>query len=421
MYGELDYIITAILALFVSFISTPLVKKIAIKLGAIDIPEKGRKLHKSPVALLGGFAIIAGFFTAILYNIASGTMSINRSLIGLFAGILIIIVCGFLDDRFSLTPLQKFIFQVVAAVVYVLISKAQISFLTNPFDPEKMIVLSPFISWPLTIIWIVGITNAINFIDGLDGLAAGVSSISAISLFFVSLSSAVFLDNTHIPYLTAAIAGAAIGFLPFNFNPARIFMGEIGAAFLGFVLAAISLDGLLKSYAAMSLAIPVIIIGLPIFDVVFAVIRRLAKGTSPTNSDRGHLHHKLLDMGLTPKQSVLILYVASAILGLVSFVFANKNIMSAVILLILLPVFVFACIKYFTSENPNIQKPFNSDATVATDDILDEITPESVELIGGHPEGVELIGGRPESVESISSRPESAELVGGRPEGVEMN
>ena len=366
----MDYFITAIIALFVSFISTPIVKRIAIKLGAVDIPKMDRKLHKGPVALLGGLAIIVGFLVAILYNIAFGEIQLNRPLTGLLAGIFIIIVCGFLDDRYSLTPIQKFIFQVAAAVVYVLVSNSQISFLTNPLDPQKMIELSPFLSWPLTIIWIVGITNAINFIDGLDGLAAGVSSISAISLFFVSMSSAAFIENSLTPVLTAAIAGAAIGFLPFNFNPARIFMGETGAAFLGFVLATISVDGLLKSYAAMSLAIPVIIIGLPIVDVVFAIIRRLSRGTSPTNSDREHLHHKLLDMGLTPKQSVLILYIASAVMGFVSFVFANKNIMSAVILLILLPVFVFACIKYFVSA-PQKKDTVAPEATAELNNVPD--------------------------------------------------
>jgi UDP-GlcNAc:undecaprenyl-phosphate GlcNAc-1-phosphate transferase len=269
----------------------------------------------------------------------------------MFFGILIIIVCGFLDDKYSLKPRHKFLFQLAAAIVFVLISDAQIDYLTNPFSPDGgLINFSPILSWPLTIIWIVGITNAINFIDGLDGLAAGVSSISAISLFFISISGAVFMESSLTPYLTAAIAGAAIGFLPFNFNPAKIFMGETGAAFLGFVLATISVDGLLKSYAAMSLAIPFLIIGLPIFDVVFAVVRRLANGVSPARSDRSHLHHKLIDLGLTQKQSVIILYIASAVLGLCGFIFANKNIMSAVILLILLPVIIFACIKYFSSE-----------------------------------------------------------------------
>ncbi|MCL2163430.1 MAG: undecaprenyl/decaprenyl-phosphate alpha-N-acetylglucosaminyl 1-phosphate transferase [Oscillospiraceae bacterium] len=346
----MEYVITVLIALFVTFISTPIVKRLAIKLGAVDIPEDGRRMHKNPVALLGGLAIIVGFYAAVFYNIADGVLFFNRHLTGLSAGVLIIIICGLLDDRFCLNAKQKFLFQVAAAIVYVLISESRISFLTNPFNTENMFDLGPYLAWPLTIIWIVGITNAINFVDGLDGLAAGISCISAISLFFVSTSGAVILEGSFTPILMAAIAGAAMGFLPFNFNPAKIFMGETGAAFLGFVLATVSVDGLVKSYAALSLAIPVLIIGLPIFDVIFAVIRRLAKGKSPATADRNHLHHKLIDMGLTQKQSVFILYIASAVLGLCSFIFANKNIMSAVIILILLPVFMFACIRYFTAE-----------------------------------------------------------------------
>ena len=346
----MEYVITIIIALFMSFISTPIVRNVAIKLGAVDVPKDGRRMHKDPVALLGGFAIIIGFIVAILINIVSGTIEFDRPLVGLLAGVFILIICGFLDDKFTLNAIQKLLFQLAAAIVFILISQAQISFLTNPLNSENMFNFSPYLSWPLTILWIVGITNAINFIDGLDGLAAGVSCISAISLFFVSISNSALLESNLAPILMAALAGAAVGFLPFNFNPAKIFMGETGAAFLGFVLAAVSVEGLLKSYAAMSLAIPVIIIGLPIFDVMFAIIRRLAKKKSPVNSDRGHLHHKLIDMGLTQKQSVLILYVASAVLGLCSFIFANKDMLSAVILLILLPVFMFACVKYFTAE-----------------------------------------------------------------------
>ena len=346
----IEYIITIIIALFVSFITTPLVKRMAFRLGAVDIPKDSRRMHKNPIALLGGLAIILGFLAAMLYNLAIGTIVLDRSVIGLLAGIFILIICGFLDDKYTLRPLHKLLFQLAAAICYVLISDMQIDFFTNPFSPDRVIEFSPFISTPLTILWIVGITNAINFIDGLDGLAAGISSISAFSLFFVSMSALPTTGNVLAPVLTAALAGSALGFLPFNFNPAKIFMGETGAAFLGFTLAAISVQGLLKSYAAISLAIPILIIGLPIFDVIFAIIRRISHGASPAVSDRSHLHHKLIDMGLTQRQSVFLLYIASSVLGLCGFIFANKNIMSAVILLILLPVFVFACAKYFVNE-----------------------------------------------------------------------
>ena len=349
----IDYIITILIALIVSFISTPLVKTLAFKFGAVDIPKDSRRMHKNPIALLGGFAIILGFLAALIFNLASGIIILDRAVLGLLAGIFILIICGFLDDKYSIRPFVKFIFQLVAAIAYVVITDLQIDFFTNPLTSNELIGLSPFISYPLTIIWIVGITNAINFIDGLDGLAAGISSISAFSLFFISLTTLPTTGNVLAPVLTAALAGSSLGFLPFNFNPAKIFMGETGAAFLGFTLATISVQGLLKSYAAISLAIPVLIIGLPIFDVLFAIIRRVSHGVSPALSDRNHLHHKLIDMGLSQRQSVLLLYIASAILGLCGFVFANKNIMSAVILLILLPVFVFACAKYFVDDKPD--------------------------------------------------------------------
>jgi UDP-GlcNAc:undecaprenyl-phosphate GlcNAc-1-phosphate transferase len=341
-----------IIALIVAFVMTPLVRKMAFRLGAVDVPKDARRMHSDPVALLGGFAISAGFLAALAYNILAGPLPFDRSVAGLLCGICVLLVCGYIDDKFTLRPFHKFLFQLAAAVLYVAVSDMQISFLTNPFVYDSVIEFGPLISWPLTVLWIVGITNAINFIDGLDGLAAGVSCISAISLFFISMSTMAATGNIMAPLLTAALAGAALGFLPFNFNPAKIFMGETGAAFLGFALAAISVQGMLKSYAAMSLAIPILIIGLPIFDVVFAVFRRVAHGQSPAVSDRSHLHHKLIDMGLSQRQSVAVLYIASAGLGLCGFVFANKNYVSAAILLILLPVFIFACVKYFAGDRP---------------------------------------------------------------------
>ena len=356
----MNYAITMLIALIVAFIATPLVKKLAFKLGAVDIPKDDRRMHSAPIALLGGAAIVAGFVVALTYNIIAGEIPPDRSSAGLLAGILVLLICGFLDDRFVLSWKKKFIFQFAAALLYIIISDQQIDFLTNPFVFDEVVEFAPLIAWPLTVLWIVGITNAINFIDGLDGLAAGVSCISALSLFFVSILSQSALDNPATPLLMAALAGASLGFLPFNFSPAKIFMGETGAAFLGFTLAAVSVQGMLKSYAMISLAIPVMVIGLPIFDVAFSIIRRFLKKTSPTSSDTGHIHHKLMGMGLTQRQSVVLLYITSAVLGLCGYIFANKNYFSAAILLILLPVFVFAYAKYLVGDRTN---QANADAT----------------------------------------------------------
>jgi len=348
----MNYAVTMLIALIAAFIATPIVKKIAFTIGAVDIPKDSRRMHNDPIALLGGMAIIAGFLVALFYNILAGAIPPDRTVAGILTGILILLVCGFLDDRFTLSWKKKAAFQFAAAISYIIISDQQIDFFTNPFVFDDVIELAPWIAWPLTILWIVGITNAINFIDGLDGLAAGVSCISALSLFFVSLLSQNAMEGPAAPLMMAALAGAAMGFLPFNFNPAKIFMGETGAAFLGFTLAVVSVQGMLKSYAMISLAIPVMIIGLPIFDVAFAIIRRVLKHSSPASSDSSHLHHKLISMGLSQRQSVVLLYITSGVLGLCGFIFANKNYISAVILLVLLPVFVFAYAKYLVGDKP---------------------------------------------------------------------
>ena len=350
----MNYAVTMLIALIVAFISTPIVKKLAFKLGAVDVPKDDRRMHSAPIALLGGAAIVIGFLLALLYNVLVGDIAPDRSIAGLLAGIFVLLVCGFLDDRFKLNWKAKALFQLTAALLYIAISDQQIDFLTNPFVFDEVIDLAPYIAWPLTILWIVGITNAINFIDGLDGLAAGVSCISALSLFFVSIVALGVTDSPAAPLLMAALAGAALGFLPFNFNPAKIFMGETGAAFLGFTLAAVSVQGMLKSYAVISLTIPILVIGLPIFDVAFATIRRLLKKSSPTSSDFAHIHHKLIGMGLTQRQSVVLLYITSAVLGLCGTIFANKNYISAVVLLILLPVFIFVFAKYLVGDKSTV-------------------------------------------------------------------
>jgi UDP-GlcNAc:undecaprenyl-phosphate GlcNAc-1-phosphate transferase len=270
----------------------------------------------------------------------------------------LITAMGLLDDKKALGSKTKLAFQLAAAILVVLISGTRITYVTNPFVPTGTSVLSPFISYPLTIFWLVGITNAINLIDGLDGLAAGVSSISSLSLFFVSILSAD-LDSAIAVYtavITAALAGSTLGFLPFNFNPAKIFMGETGSAFLGFTLGVISIQGTLKSYTAISIAIPLLVLGLPLFDTLFAIIRRIITGKPIMQADRGHLHHKLIDMGLSQRQSVVIMYTASGALGLCAIVLADRGVLSAIILLLAVSVFVVGGAKYMNDLGENKDK-----------------------------------------------------------------
>ena len=347
-----EYFVSFILAFIVAFSATPIAKKISFKIGAVDVPKDDRRMHKKPIARLGGLAIVAGFLVSILFTVVSALFDItnlftvNIQLLGMLAGILIIVGVGIVDDIKPLRAKLKLVFQLLAALI-VVFTGTRIEYVTNPFSNIGVSQLSPFVYYPLTIIWIVGITNAINLIDGLDGLAAGVSSISSLSLFFVS----VIRGDIGMAILTAALAGSTLGFLPYNFNPAKIFMGDTGATFLGFALGVISIQGTLKSYTAIAIAVPLLVLGLPLFDTIFAIIRRLIKGKPIMEADRGHLHHRLIDMGLSHKQSVVVMYTASGTLGLCAIVLANKGAVSAIMLVIAVSVFVIAGARYMNEIN----------------------------------------------------------------------
>ena len=182
---------------------------------------------------------------------------------------------------------------------------------------------------PVTIIWIVAITNAVNFIDGLDGLAVGVSAISTAALVVIAL----LVQELNIAVILIALFGACLGFIPYNMTPAKIFMGDTGSTFLGYILATLSVTGLFKLYAIISFAVPFLILGLPIFDICFAFLRRIAKGQNPMTADRGHVHHRLIDMGFSQKQAVAIVYMLTAILGLAAVLLTSSGELKALILI----------------------------------------------------------------------------------------
>jgi UDP-GlcNAc:undecaprenyl-phosphate GlcNAc-1-phosphate transferase len=271
----------------------------------------------------------------------------DAQLLGMLVGIFIIVGMGIVDDIKQLGPKIKFVLQILAAIAVVWISGDKISIITNPFSTTGITVLSDFIAYPLTIFWIVGITNAINFIDGLDGLAAGVSSISYLSLMFI----AILQGEEQTAMIIAILAGSTLGFLPYNFNPAKIFMGDTGSTFLGFTLGVISIQGMMKTYAAISIVIPILVLGLPLFDTTFAIIRRIVQRKSIMAPDRGHLHHRLIDMGFSQRQSVVTMYAVSGALGLAAIVLADKGALSAVILIISISVFVIAGSRYMNEIN----------------------------------------------------------------------
>ena len=320
----LQIVLALLVAFLMSFSATPVVMLYANKIGAIDVPKDNRRVHKRPIPRIGGLAIYYGFIIAVLCFAV-----IDQQLMGILIGSVIIVTIGVIDDIKGLPALMKLIFQIAAACV-VVFSGTQIEFLGIPgFGGEGgLIPLGEWMSVGATIIWIVAVTNAVNLIDGLDGLAVGVSSIASMSLLVLTL---FVVGEPQIAIITAAVAGAGFGFLPYNFNPAKIFMGDTGATFLGFILASVSVMGLFKSAAFVTFAVPILILGLPLFDTGFAILRRILKGKSPMTPDRGHLHHRLLDMGLTQRQTVAVLYTMAGVLSLSAVVMHIRGDISGVI------------------------------------------------------------------------------------------
>lgn len=320
----LKLILSVALAVVISFAATPMVKRMAYKVGAIDVPKDNRRMHKVPIPRLGGLAIYLAFlFTVLVFG------EIGRQTQGILLGTVMIVVLGVLDDSMTLKALPKFLVQIAAAGVAVY-HGCSIQFLSNPNVFSNMPYFDlGWLSIPVTIIWIVAITNAVNFIDGLDGLACGVSAISTASLLVIAL----IVQEWEICIYLGALLGACLGFIPYNKNPASIFMGDTGATFLGFILACLSVQGLFKFYAIVSFAVPFLVLGIPIFDICFAFLRRIAKGQNPMVADRGHVHHRLIDMGFNQKQTVAICYMLTAILGLAAVVLTSSGELRALILI----------------------------------------------------------------------------------------
>ncbi|MBR3623430.1 MAG: undecaprenyl/decaprenyl-phosphate alpha-N-acetylglucosaminyl 1-phosphate transferase [Selenomonadaceae bacterium] len=305
-----SYIFAFCIATGMTLIFTPMVIALAKKTNAMDEPD-ARKVHKEPVARIGGMAIFVSFMltTGMAFLFYDFSAEASYEILGLIAAGSFIFIVGIIDDYFNIPAKLKLLGQIVAALILTVGFDVKIEFITDPFG--DYLFLEQF-AIPLTCFWLVGLTNTVNLIDGLDGLAAGVVIIAAFTIFLVAFEQNVFL----IALLTSTIAGSALGFLYYNFNPAKIFMGDSGSMFLGFMLAGISIIGAVKSAATIALIVPILALGLPIMDTAFAIIRRYRGGVPIFKPDRGHLHHRLLDLGFTQKQAVLLMYVISALLGL---------------------------------------------------------------------------------------------------------
>lgn len=293
------------LALIISLLATPLVSKLAFKLGAVDRPDK-RKVHSRLMPRLGGLAIYLGFTVTMLV-----TGEVSQSMQGLLLGGSVIVLIGVLDDIRDIAPRVKLLGQIAAAVVAVGFG-IQVDFISSPFG--GIIELNWFnIPWgiPLTILWVVGITNAVNLIDGLDGLAGGLSAIAALTLAVIGWRE----GSPEIVLPALILAASTMGFLRYNFYPAKIFMGDSGSMFLGYTLACLSVIGLAKTATVVSVFIPILILGIPIFDTLFAIIRRYINNQPIFKADKEHLHHRLLAIGLSHRQTVMVIYGVNLVLG----------------------------------------------------------------------------------------------------------
>lgn len=339
VYDWLLYIAAFAIAFVISIAATPLAKYVSVKAKAIDYP-KARGMHTKPMPRLGGISIVLGFLVSILilYRFAN---DINlKHFIGFVIGALIIVCVGIIDDIKNLPAKVKLVFQVMAALI-VIKSGIRINVVMWPVTTYLQTL-----SGPITLIWIIGVTNAVNLIDGLDGLAAGVSSIASICLMVLCI-----LTGTESAVMfTAALAGSCLGFLPRNFNPAEIFMGDTGSTFLGYVLAVTSIMGVFKGYAILALIVCLLSLGLPIFDTICAMLRRLITHKPIMQADRGHLHHKLIDKGYTQKQAVLILYGISIICAMLAIFIAIKD--SRALAVVVLTIIVLSIVIFiFNNKN----------------------------------------------------------------------
>ena len=360
MWG--DIAIAFLLAFITSFVTVPYTIKLAYKKGAIDIPNE-IKVNKKPIPRIGGIAVIIGFLVASIYLIIQGTIEktlilndssqYGKKLIGFLIGIFIIGIVAYIDDIKNLKPWEKLIAQILAAIIVYLFGIR--------IDTINNATINYVLSFILTVGWIVGITNAINLIDGLDGLSSGITLISSLSLLIIFAT-----NNSPIIaiILITSLSGAIIGFMPFNIYPAKTFLGDVGAQFLGFALSIIAILGVAKTVTMVVLIAPILVLGLPIFDTIFAIFRRIKTGKSVKaifKPDKGHLHHILMRQGFTQKQAVAILYAASATLGMLAIILIDEGPQKAISFLIVLIIIIaigFQNLKKYKKDliNENIQQ-----------------------------------------------------------------
>ena len=315
------FLLTFLIALILTILLTPMVRSFAPEIGAVDKPS-GRKVHTASIPRSGGIAIYFGFLVAVLFGLlflggVGGSVIQPRPILGILLGGSIVMLTGLFDDVYRLKSWFKFLMQLLGAGVAIYFG-IEINFVSTPFNGLMPLGL---IAVPLTLLWLTGMTNAINLIDGLDGLAAGVTAISASTLFLVALRT----HQLGAALIMVALAGAALGFLRYNFNPASIFLGDSGSYFLGFTLAAASIIGVFKTTLVVALIVPLLILGVPIFDTTFAILRRIKQGKNLFAADDKHIHHVLLRAGLNQREAVLAIYLVCFILSAIALIMALQK------------------------------------------------------------------------------------------------
>ena len=349
----LKLLLAALVAFIIAYISTPPVKKFAEKVGAIDKPDE-RRVNKVPIPRMGGIAIFFGFMVALLLFV-----EMDQKIRGIIIGALIIAVMGGVDDIVNLNPWVKLILQIVAGLVVIRCGVVfdGISNFSLGSTQSTIYINNDWLSTALTLLWIVGCTNAVNLIDGLDGLAVGVSAISSVTMMIVS----IMVSDINVTIILACLSGACLGFLPYNKNPASIFMGDVGSQLLGFVLASASALGLFKLHAIITFLVPLMALAVPLADTIFAFFRRILHGQSPFHADKGHFHHRLLASGLDQKQAVAVLYGISAILGLFAVLMTGSDPVLKIICIIVAFLIALSIWLFVFRKNPHLKSGVKED------------------------------------------------------------
>ena len=309
------------IAMVGALLTAPLSIKIAHKFDIIDRPRSDRRIHDRPIPRFGGMSIMVGTTLAMLIPAAS-----NSNLRAAIIGGLLMYALGACDDMMDLKPIIKFVGQWgIASIVYFM--GIRISFIGHLFEMSSSganMVLNGGLAYVITVLWIVGVTNAVNLMDGMDGLAAGATMIMSMSLAYVAYIHGSRLGSMSVCVALMAVAGACAGFLPYNFSPAKTFMGDGGSLFLGYMIAVLSVISPLKRATMVGAIIPILALAVPIFDTLFAIVRRLYRGQSIMKADKEHLHHHLLAAGFGQRRSVLVIYGIVGIMGVVSVLISRE-------------------------------------------------------------------------------------------------